>query len=543
MDTKISKINMNKVIVLIGAFTVLVVLTTVINTFIKRDVSNDIANNKNEYASSNKLDVIEETSKTNEVIVYENSKEDVKVNTNTQVIPEVVKESSNIDTQAVVYFETAEEEIVQLVEEDNQNISEKVKEKFVKLVDFIFYGTEINGITFDELTEETKQKLINFLNGNNRFLDKMSEFSQEAFRERYSVLLEHADVLNEALPDKYRSGMKLIQKYAALPEWKMSTLKTGTRTVTFSFYGNFLPIDNIDATLILKNGKRNIAGETIIEYEGSILEKDCYETSAELKNTIKEYRRRTYSTTAYEKCVGTNRYVTIPATPKCTCTFEVPEGVTDEELSRIALDYSCGDINYVLYKSAVAQAENGENAEKLAEFMWNKVWDLAKDNDDSGNDIKKINYAKSILPEAWVAPNVYLSASNVKTLGIPKIMKPEFKIRDNTDMTGTVSSVSLSTRVYVDISGGTHILKPAEVQEMEATLHHVASNTMHYSQAVWSALSSDERAMMLEKYTIDMDYSEISDADKKESIDIPLLNCIDVKKIVIPLVKFCDCAC
>lgn len=183
MDTKISKINMNKVIVLIGAFTVLVVLTTVINTFIKRDVSNDIANNKNEYASSNKIDVIEETSKTNEVIVYETSKEDVKVNTNTQVIPEVVKESSNIDTQAVVYFETAEEEIVQLVEEDNQNISEKVKEKFVELVDFIFYGTEINGITFDELTEETKQKLINIVNR----LDAKIEEKVPGYKETISM--------------------------------------------------------------------------------------------------------------------------------------------------------------------------------------------------------------------------------------------------------------------------------------------------------------------------------------------------------------------
>ena len=375
-------------------------------------------------------------------------------------------------------------------------------------------------------------QLINFLNGNNRFLDKMSELSQQTFRERYSVLLEHADVLNEALPYKYRNGMKLIQKYATLPEWKMSTLKTGTRTVTFSFYGNFLSIDNIEATLILKNGKRNIAGETVIEYDGSILEKDCYETSAELKNTIKEYRRRPYSTSAYEKCVGTNRYVTIPATPKCICTFEVPEGVTDDELSRIVLDYSCGDIDYVLYKSPMAQAENGESAHQLAEFMWGKVWDLAKDNDDSGNDIKKIDYAKSILPEAWVAPNVYLSTSNMKALGIPKIMKPELKIGNNTDMIGTVSSVSLSTRVYVDINGATLTLKPTEVQEMEATLHHVASNTMRYSQAVWSSLSSDERAMMLEKYTIDMDYSEISDVDNKESIDIPLLNCIDVKKML-----------
>ena len=79
---------------------------------------------------------------------------------------------------------------------------------------------------------------------------------------------------------------------------------------------------------------------------------------------------------------------------------------------------------------------------------------------------------------------------------------------------------------------------------MESLLQHVASETLHYSQAVWSSLSDDERVMMLEQYTINMDFGKEFESEdentgnnrqnvrKTDVIDIPLLNCVNVKKLL-----------
>ena len=54
---------------------------------------------------------------------------------------------------------------------------------------------------------------------------------------------------------------------------------------------------------------------------------------------------------------------------------------------------------------------------------------------------------------------------------------------------------------------------------------------------VWGALSEDERAMLLEQYTIDMDYNkllsniELESKINEDEPSIPLLNCVNVKKL------------
>ena len=56
------------------------------------------------------------------------------------------------------YFENLNNELTTY--DNNQTISEKIKSKFVKCVDFLFYDEEINGKTFKELTNATKLKIL-----------------------------------------------------------------------------------------------------------------------------------------------------------------------------------------------------------------------------------------------------------------------------------------------------------------------------------------------------------------------------------------------
>ncbi len=373
--------------------------------------------------------------------------------------------------------------------------------------------TCIDGV---ELVLFVPVKLINFLNGQEYSLKNITSIGTvSGFKNRYSILANYADVLKSALPNKYRSGIELIRKFSAMPNWTSNLTAAPARTMTFELQGNFLSIDNISATMILKNGKANIAAEVDMGYKDAAIADNAHKTSAKLKEAIRDYRNKPHTRD----------------TSKCICTFTVPADVTDEEISRILIQYSCDELNYVLRKDPTDLAADGDSAQKIIEDLWHYQWDYAKDFNNEAGDIKRIEYQKQVLPEAWITPNVRLSASQVRQLGVPEILSCSFKSNTNSQLTGTPSSRSLQYNVYVNISGATPTLTMKDVEETESTLQYIASNAMTYSQVIWAALTSDERAMLLEGYTIDMNYEQVSEEAEK-NINIPLLNCIDVRNLL-----------
>jgi hypothetical protein len=67
------------------------------------------------------------------------------------------------------------------------------------------------------------------------------------------------------------------------------------------------------------------------------------------------------------------------------------------------------------------------------------------------------------------------------------------------------------------------VLRFNQILEIEKMAQHVVRNTVSYSKAVWASMSPDERAILLEHYTIGVPYNGISD----ESQMVPLLNCVE----------------
>lgn len=369
-------------------------------------------------------------------------------------------------------------------------------------------------------------KTINFLNGKDYLLNsdewqqKNYDYRKE-FNSRYEILLKYADVLELGLPYKYKTGLNLIKYYSSLPDWKIEPTNLSNKQLTLSFSGIFLSFDDITATLILKNGKGIIAGKTT--YERYTLKK-TFETSYELKNAIRSIRNN-IDIKKYTNAKNDNLQT-------FTCIFELPYNVTDEDISYIRINHSCEALNYVLYKDINATSKDENNANKTYQEMIDKMWDLAKDNKKSDIDIKKINYYESILPEAWIHPNIILNSQTLKSLGQPIISDLCLKDALNNVIKVTCPNDKLSSSTNIDISIDKQTLQYSELQKIEETLHHVASNTMNYSQLIWSTLTQDERAIMLERYTIGMDFKDLNTNEEDDFDDIPLLNCINVRKLL-----------
>lgn len=350
--------------------------------------------------------------------------------------------------------------------------------------------------------------------------DEEKFFDKEKFRNRYFNILKYADTLEVALPYEYRPGLRLIKKYAAIPEWTYEKLNANSHILNLTFKGHFLPFDDLTAMVCLKDGRGCIAGELTYEREPV---KTKISSRLELNNWIRQQR---CNTSMLRKVVR--------------CYFELPSDVSLEDISSISICYSCEDFSYTLYQddSTLSEAQKEAWRNLLREERH-----FAQDDKDSSNDLKRIDHYMERLPEAFVNPRVELSAQTIQSLGSPCIYDVSVTLSDSKSsenvaqtINAVCSSNKLSSVTKISLSSFTATLKRSELQKMEETYRHIVTDTLYYSQMVWSFLSSDELAMILDQYNVNMDFSLLEErlggnADaKSKDTNIALLNCINVRK-------------
>lgn len=123
-------------------------------------------------------------------------------------IPEGGEVSNTKDDQAIVAFSQMENSVDNLLaQDDNESFKDQAKGVFIDIVDFVFYGSEINGITFGELTESGKQKVLNIASN----IDKKIENKIPGYKETISTNASSA--LNKA-SELIKKGASNISDFA-----------------------------------------------------------------------------------------------------------------------------------------------------------------------------------------------------------------------------------------------------------------------------------------------------------------------------------------
>ena len=89
------------------------------------------------------------------------------VNRSEAIYDEINKDETdkeiNKDETILEYYQDEETKIENLLNSDDKDMKQKVSEKVVTLIDFLFYDGEIKGITRDEISDETREKLMNII--------------------------------------------------------------------------------------------------------------------------------------------------------------------------------------------------------------------------------------------------------------------------------------------------------------------------------------------------------------------------------------------
>ena len=365
-------------------------------------------------------------------------------------------------------------------------------------------------------------------------LNSASEMTCSSFKSRYQNVIRHYSAIRSMIPYSYRNGLDLMQKFYAMPYFKIDKfdLNTTDERYYIEVTGNFLEFDNLSAKISFDNGTKPIYGRVInYTYSPLILRELGLGFAAKEFNisNANELAHEPHTRQEVKEAVIFSRNYNAEYVNSISFEFLLPYGTTKDNISELEIRNSITDgWDYALSQDEKDQTESENYAIKNYKLWMNKLYDNTKDRDRESEVVAQF---KQGLPEWYFNPIATFSASELYSYGNLKITVYE----------GLTKGPALETQAVLSRSPVVHSygrqtpkLTVAGFQEIERTFQHIVTNTLRYSRAVWQSMTTDDLAMLLEQYNVDMDfdnyYGDIGDDAKKDISDIPLLNCINVKK-------------
>ena len=122
------------------------------------------------------------------------------------VIKEPVEEPMT-EVQTIQYFDNSYQKVEEYVNSDNfESVKDKLNDIFISTVDFVFYGKEINGVTFNDLTEETKMQILKILEK----IDNAIETKKPGYK---VVIKDKSSYLYENISEKVSQGLSYTDDF------------------------------------------------------------------------------------------------------------------------------------------------------------------------------------------------------------------------------------------------------------------------------------------------------------------------------------------
>jgi len=308
---------------------------------------------------------------------------------------------------------------------------------------------------------------------------------------RYGSIVKHGDVLLQALPRRYRQGLTMLLQFAADPTAGVEGFGgTAEDVIQFSLDGSFLTCEDVSITVVTDRGTR----------VGPV----------NLANSAPHIPDNTFA--SRDQLIG---WLTDQRQAAAALTFK----------GALALPRS-------MNRSNVVGFEIGRNFRQV-------VKTLISPEMAAWNALQKVF---GVAPPATATPGstppitVYLTPAELEeTLGGPRVLQFQAAI-DERNPGGTALSpteqyaneslngIELPPQPYpVPALQLAPVLRYNEILEIEKMASHVVRCTLTYSRAIWASMSTDERAILLEAYTIGVPPGGVADATQM----VPLLNCVE----------------
>lgn len=361
-------------------------------------------------------------------------------------------------------------------------------------------ATAIEGLT---LTCLVPMQVVRFFPPGETFTltDPASVADRLSVMRRYGILAKHADVLSQALPSKYRYGLALLQQFASDPSAEVEPFGGAAEDVIkFSLDGTFLKCEDVYISVVTRRNTR-IGPVKLTNDAASIPETPGFTSKEELMAWLLLQRQSAVTTMAG--------------------AIALPQSMNRSDVIGFELNRVFKPVSYTLVSSEMAALDSLNGI-----FGGSSVW---------------VNQAiQSTLGQSATATarmTITLTPADLETLGGPRLSNFYAAIQEYDSVGNEIPSakgeqyaneslldLELPTQPYpVPARQVGAVLRYNEILEIEKMAQHVVRNTVLYSRAIWGSMSEEERAIMLEGYTIGVPPGGITDASQM----IPLLNCVE----------------
>jgi hypothetical protein len=312
---------------------------------------------------------------------------------------------------------------------------------------------------------------------------------------RYGPLHKHADVLRRWIPLAYRQGLSILEEFASNPRALPSFTSATEDIITISLKGSFLPFEDVYVRVLTRRGSR--LGPARLS--GSI---------PPLPDTISDpthaFKSKTELLAELLKRRAPDQDITL------TANITLPSSINPDDVVGFELSRGFRTLKYQLAPPTtdpLQQLIAGGNLGSISPFF--QVFADRLDGQLNG-----VVMSPSELENELGGPSIFDFSAGI--VGPPlETYASNFIGRDE--------RLPLPPDGYpIAARSVSPLLKFNELLRIEQTLQHVARNTVTYSRAVWMSLTAEERAIMLEGFTIGVPEGGLTDPTQH----VPLLNCI-----------------
>ncbi|WP_108816054.1 hypothetical protein [Loktanella sp. Alg231-35] len=313
-----------------------------------------------------------------------------------------------------------------------------------------------------------------------------ANITRSSLLDRYKVILRHADVFRRAFRNRrrFRTALKLLEEFIADKDATPQTAAgVAQDIVTFEAEGTFMPNDDISAVIFTQDGDR--VGP--VPLSGSPIDVDShYDLPAETRENL------------FVRLADVRRDPTKRRT--YTGSVALPRSVERSDIARIELRRRTGSFAYSFY--------TGPDALNVFN-IWEHLANL-EDADDLDRATRNIN--RSL--------HTTISGSDFDDVVGPAMIS-EFDARMNENAETIVDDntfQALPQTLPFSVQEVPDVLSRRDLRRIEEMYQHVVANTARYSRAIWASMSDQERAILLERFTIGVPEGGLDDPSSEVSL-------------------------
>jgi hypothetical protein len=315
---------------------------------------------------------------------------------------------------------------------------------------------------------------------------------------RYGFILKHGDVLLQALPRKYRHGLTMLLQFAADPTAGVESFGgVAEDVIQFTLQGTFVTCEDIWISAVTDRGTR--VGPVRLSNTAPHLPPNQFTTREQLVEWLSSQRQSGAG-------IG------------FTGALALPSSMSRANVRGFEISRSFRQVDYTLQSAAVAELI------ALQAIFSGQSWlgqALESALPAATAPRTTVHVTPAELENALGGPQVYAFQAAINEIDASGSAVPSSQEQYAND---SLNGLELPQQPYpVPARQLAPVLRYNDILEIEIMAEHVVRRTLTYSHAVWASMSADERAILLEAYTIGVPTGGIQD----ETQMVPLLNCVE----------------